>query len=85
MTSSLPITAPLGILQADHAGKVTSEERVSQSAHNGEWCRIQLPALSIHWDSSPFSLLKTVMAEQNLWSWSRDMSLPSPQNAGFSE
>ena len=27
----------------------------------------------------PFFPLKTVMAEQNLWSWSLDMSSPSPQ------
>ena len=48
MTSSLPPTAPLVILQADHAGKITSEEGVSQSAHNGELCRIQPPALMTH-------------------------------------
>ena len=37
--------------------------------------------------SSPiffFSPLKTVMAKQNLWSWSLDTSPPSPQIAWFS-
>ena len=33
----------------------------------------------------PLVPLKTVTAEQNLWSWSQDMSLPSPQTARFSD
>ena len=32
MASSLPPTAPLAILQADHAGKITSEESASLHA-----------------------------------------------------
>ena len=31
----------------------------------------------------PFFPLKTIVAEQNLWSWPLDMSPPSPQTAGF--
>ena len=62
MTSSLPPTAPLAILQSDHTGEVTSEERVCQSAQNGEWCRTQAPALMIHWDYVPLFPLKFVMA-----------------------
>ena len=53
MTIPLLPIAPLTILQADHAGKVTSEERISWSAHSGEWYRTQLPASVIHWHSSP--------------------------------
>ena len=54
MTSSLLPVASLAILQADHVGKIASEERsagVSQSACKGKWHRTQLPAWMIHWDS----------------------------------
>ena len=88
MTSSLPPTAPLEILQADPAGNITFEERVSQPACNREGCRAQPPAL---WfaeiPTHPHCVfpLKTVMAEQKLWSWSQDTSPPFPQTAGFSD
>ena len=35
-------------------GKLTSEETSASSAYNGEWCRTQPPALTIHRDSSIF-------------------------------
>ena len=52
MTSSLPPKAHVAILQTEHTSKITSEDRVSQSAGSGEWCRPQPPGLMIHWDSS---------------------------------
>ena len=48
MISSLFPPAPLAILQADHMGKISSEDRVSQATHNGEESRTQPPALMIH-------------------------------------
>ena len=84
MSSLLP-TAVLAILQEDHVGKVKSEE--SQPVCM-QWKMMQNPASCLD-DSlkffSPFSPLKTVMAEQNLQSWSLDTSPPSPQIAGFSD
>ena len=44
---------PLAILQADHSGKTTPEERLSQFAHNAWECRIPLPLLMTAWDSPP--------------------------------
>ena len=81
MTSSLPSTPPLAILQADHSGKITSASLLameSDAEHN----------LLHQWFTeiiSPFFPLKTIMTEQNLWSWSRDKSPPSPQIADFSD
>ena len=54
--------SPFAILQADHSGKITSEERISQPIHTGEWWRIQPPASMDHWDSYSFTPLKIVMA-----------------------
>ena len=84
MTSSLPLTAPLRILQVDHAGNVTSEERARLHAMENDAESNLLP----QWFTEilpPFSPLKTVMAEQNLQSWSQVMSPPSPQIASFSD
>ena len=47
MTSSLHPEARLAILQADHMGMITSEERVSQSPCNGEECRTHPPGNSL--------------------------------------
>ena len=85
MTSSLPSTDPLANQQVDHTGKITFEERVSQSSLNEEWCRTQPPASVIHWDSPLFLPLKTFMAEQNPQSWSLDKSPPSPQIVDYSD
>ena len=48
MTSSLSPTACLTLLPADHTGKIRSEERDSQSAHNGDGGKTQPPASMIH-------------------------------------
>ena len=53
-TSSLLPVASLAILQADHVGKITSEERsaeVSQSTCKGKRLRTQPPAWMIQWGS----------------------------------
>ena len=84
MTSSLPTTAPLAILQADHMGKITSEERVSLYVMEDDTESNLLP----WWFTEilpPFLPLKTVTAEQNFQSQSWDMSPPSPQIASFSD
>ena len=49
MTTFLPQTVPLAILQADSSVKITSEERVSQSAHTMEKGAEPTPCL----DESP--------------------------------
>ena len=81
MTDSLPRVSPLANLQVDHTGKTASKgrSREASSLHTMEkWWRIWPPTLMINWDSFPFCPLKIVMAEKNLWSWSLDMSPPSP-------
>lgn len=60
---------------------------VRQSALNGQGCT---PNLLPRWvtvilPSPTFSLLETVSSEQNLGSWSRHTSPPSPQVAGFAD
>ena len=71
MTIPLFPIAPLTILQADHVGKVTSEERISWSAHRGEWCRTQLPDSVIDWDSSPIFPFKSC----HVWGESSELVL----------
>ena len=78
MTSSLLPVASLAILQADHVGKIASEERsagVSQSACKGKWHRTQLPAWMIHWDSK--SNHSRADSSELIWS----TNPPSPQVA----
>ena len=43
-------------------GKVTSEETSASSAYNGEWCRTQPPALTIHRDSYIFPKVRIIKA-----------------------
>lgn len=65
-------TTPLAILNADHLGKITSEERAKTEPYAMEnYADPILPG----WFTeilhlTPFSPLKTVMAGQNFWSWS---------------
>lgn len=85
MTSSQPPTVPLTILQADHAGKITSEECQLVGTR---WRIMHHPATcledSLSFSPHPFSPLKTVIPEQNL-SWSLHMNPLSPQIANFSD
>ena len=82
MISSLLQTAPL----SNPAGKKTSDENHPVCTKGR---RIQNPMSylddSMRFYPSPFFPLKTVMAEQNLWSWFLDMSPPSPQTGGFND
>ena len=71
---------PLAILQADHSGKITSEERVSQSARFGEWCRTQPPASMIHWDSFPNSIFPF----ENCHGWAESSELVSGHESTIS-
>ena len=82
MTSSLPLTAPLVILQADPWGKRTSEK--SQPVCM-QWRMMQKPNSRLNDSLRFFSIipLKTVMAEQNLQSLFLDTS-SSSQYASFS-
>ena len=84
MISSLAPTAPLARLQADHLGSVVTH---SQCAHSGTVEKDTEPTLLL--DESlrffPLSPFKTVMAEQNLQSWPKDLTLPLPQVAVFSD
>lgn len=78
MTSSLLPVASLAILQADHVGKIASEERsagVSQSACKGKWHGTQPPAWMIHWDSK--SSHSQADSSELIWS----TNPPSPQVA----
>ena len=84
-TSSLPPAAPsLAIMDLDNEGKIIYEEE-SQPVCT-PWRRVQNPASclndSLRFSSSPFSL-KTVMAEQNLQSWSPDISHLPPRLLAF--
>ena len=84
MTSSLPPTAPLAILQAAHMGKIKKRESASLHSMENDAESNLLP----QWFTEilpPFFPLNTVMAEQNLQSWSRDMSPPFPQISSFSD
>ena len=67
--SSLPATVPLAILQADHVGKITSEESQPDCR---QWRRMQNPTFYFN-DLArffpPVFPLKSVMAKQNLQSW----------------
>ena len=82
--SSLPATVPLAILQADHVGKIMSEESQPDCR---QWRRMQNPTFYFN-DLArffpPVFPLKSVMAKQNLQSWSLDIRPPSLQNAAFS-
>ena len=51
---------------------------MSQPALNGKWCRAWPPALMIHWDSFPFSRLKTV------YGWAESLELISGLESSFS-
>ena len=84
ITSSLPPTASLAIPQVDHEGKITSEESATlHSMENDAEPNILLQWFTEILSPTPFFPLKTVMAEQNLWSWFLDMNLPSAQIAAF--
>jgi len=82
-----PLTASVAILQADWVGKHLKREsaRLHAVEMNAE------PNLLPGWftetptPSTPTFPLNTVMAEQNLWSWSPDLSVPPTQIAGFSD
>ena len=64
MSSSLPLTSLLVILQVNHAGKITSEEK-SDCQHAGENEAQSNLLLPLFPESLPsFSPLKTVMAEE---------------------
>ena len=72
MSSSLPASGPLAILQADHTGKITSEDcQDSLHARENDAESNLLPQRFT--EILPlFFPLKTVMTEQNIWSWSQD-------------
>lgn len=80
--TSLPCpTAPLAILQADGAYKITSEERVSQYMLNGDESEPNLlpqgfPEIL---PLPPIFPFKNCHNEQNLQSLSLNTSPPSPQ------
>ena len=64
MSSSFPLTSLLVILQVNHAGKITSEEK-SDCQHAGEKEAQSNLLLPLFPESLPsFSPLKTVMAEE---------------------
>ena len=84
MTSFLPTTSPL----SNPAGRSFRQHNIWRKSQPvcTQWRMIQNQTSCL--DDSlrlfpPFFPLQTVMAEQNLWSWSLDMSPPSPQIAGL--
>lgn len=79
MTSSLPPKAHVAILQTEHMGKITSKDRVSQSAGSGEWGRPQPPGLMIHWDSSP-----SPFPFKSCLDWAESLELVSGHESIFS-
>lgn len=82
----LPSPAPLAILQADHVGKLTSEESASLHAMESDAEPHLLPQYFTEILPPPFfSPLKTITAEQDLWSGSWDTSVPSLQIASLSD
>ena len=97
---STPQQRPQATCQVDHAGKITSKEDQENSAGlsteaggvgvgaGGErrsWWRAWCLTLMSNWDFFPFSPLKTVMAKQNLMSWSQDKSPATPHTTSFSD
>lgn len=62
------------------------DQEKSAGLHIAEkWWRIWPPTMKINWDCFPSFSLKIVMAEQNLWRWSQNISPLSPPISGFSD
>ena len=84
MTSSLPPTASLSN-PADRSHGQDNIWRESASLHSMENPTSCLDDSLRFFFLPPFFLLKTIMAEQNLQSWSLDTSPPSSEIASFSD
>ena len=90
MISSLPSNSPFSN-PAGRSFRQVNTWRESQPVCTQRRRKQNSPASMIHWDPSPLPPppnifpLKTVMTEQNPWSWSLDMSSPSPKIGSFSD